>query len=484
MAESVRTLWARYRGIADEYETLKGRWQFLQKDFLLNDLKETFVVLDQERDRIYRLFESYFGINEKKSEQEYDRRKLVSADTIGYLTLYRKIWKFYNYISTIRKCFLDRTVSRQIPYATTHLPHSVERTIANERFYMAADRIMKDYISHARLQTLKWDGIISFVPPITHFHGGTYSSPLGNMFHISLSEETKFFIGHYLTLAHELGHAIIVDSEIGESWKRFVLNRANEIERRCPLRLKCIVLKDSNGSGEQITGDILTEIMADIIALKISGLNSIREFLDYSAMSYPLHVSFGSRNDRIEIDVRQNFEITRILACLTYVLTSERYKNCWPDTISILRGVQMEVIRNLQEVTGLGTKLLRGRPTEKLELLRYGDEYEQINTLYATTCAKCMLYELGGILGIYMRDFEDQKGSPSFGDVIRREFTVRKSEEKRIENCLLSGIVMSNIAPCKILNAYYSLYARGGRPHYGVAIESILRSGTADKWHY
>lgn len=92
------------------------------------------------------------------------------------------------------------------------MPHSPERTIGNELFYLAADNVARRYYECLNIPYGKWDEIITFTPPIEeeYFYGAFYRpSQYLKLFHVSMSEEAKYFVGSYLTLAHEFSHGCL-----------------------------------------------------------------------------------------------------------------------------------------------------------------------------------------------------------------------------------------------------------------------------------
>ena len=235
---TARTLWIKYCGISDEYKMLRDRWLYLHGENKLmvlpylkrnneDEEKKTFDLLDDHANELEREFG---GIGFKRREMENFRSfrnkvkgRNVDDLIVGLGLIEEHFFDLSNFVGLLKSAFFQRTVSAEIQHVISGLPHSPERTIGNELFYLAADNVAHRYCECLNISYGKWDGFITFIPPIEerHFYGGFYNpSPYLKLFHVSMSEEAKYFVGTYLTLAHEFSHAIMsVISETGSTKK-------------------------------------------------------------------------------------------------------------------------------------------------------------------------------------------------------------------------------------------------------------------------
>ncbi|MCD6492559.1 MAG: hypothetical protein J7K36_01965 [Archaeoglobaceae archaeon] len=314
---SARSLWVKFCGIADEYKMLRDRWLYLHSEnklpvlpYLrktnLDEDEKTFDLLDKHVEKLEKLF-GELGFERSKMESYNDFKQKTSGvdrvDIIDKLRLVEDyVYDLANFVGLLKFAFFQRTVSSEIPHVASGIPHSPERTIGNELFYLAADNVARRYYECLNIPYGKWDGFITFTPPITEgsFYGGFYKpSDYIELFHISMSEEAKYFVGSYFTLAHEFGHAVtprrIVrgdNSVIDEAyWVKSLFNNilSNTIEllneqrtyhcERCPVYIYLIKGKVS---------ELFSDLLADIVTVYIAGENYLHEFIDfgYSMLAY------------------------------------------------------------------------------------------------------------------------------------------------------------------------------------------------------
>ena len=223
---SARSLWVKFCGIADEYKMLRDRWLYLYSKNKLpvlpylraknpDEEEQTFDLLDNHVKELETKF-GELGFERNKMESYNDFRQETSrtdrVDIVDKLKLIEDyVYDLANFVGLLKFAFFQRTVSSEIPHVASGMPHSPERTIGNELFYLAADNVARRYYECLNIPYGKWDGFITFTPPIEeYFYGAFYRpSPCLELFHISMSEEAKYFVGSYLALAHEFGHAVI-----------------------------------------------------------------------------------------------------------------------------------------------------------------------------------------------------------------------------------------------------------------------------------
>jgi hypothetical protein len=224
---TARTLWIKYCGIADEYKMMRDRWLYLHREDKVmglphlrrdtNDEEEkTFDILDSHTNQLERGFKS---IGFKRTTMENFSRFEDSIKGMEREKLFDKIdrlelcfFDLSNFVCYLKSAFFQRTVSAEIQHVISGLSHSPERTIGNELFFLAADNVAHSYCKCLNIPYESWDGFITFIPPIEaeNFFGGFYRMvPYLGLFHVSMSEEAKYFVGSYLTLAHEFGHSVM-----------------------------------------------------------------------------------------------------------------------------------------------------------------------------------------------------------------------------------------------------------------------------------
>ncbi len=370
--EALRALWIKYCGVADEYKMLRDRWLYLHREESLNLLPNlrnsndlTFDLLNKHVKRLDSIFEKKFFL-QRTSIESFDKskRKIKKASLQDYSELKYYFFDLSAYVGLLKLAFFQRTVSSEISHVASGVPHSPERTIGNELFYLAADKVAERFYKCLNLPEKygKWDGFITFAPPITEkgFSGGFFRpSKSLKLFHISLSEEQKYFVGEYLILAHEFGHAAIFnlkerDGLTFDVLRSYSMNRSIENLKdnlsaecdKCPNNPRRMCKKMDKVIIER---DPFEEYFADIIALKISGphiinaiLNEIIEVIDYCS-----HKVDENKNSAILTAHLFNPEpILRFSGMLSYAnklgFSIKKEESCFRD----FTGWSKEVIEN------------------------------------------------------------------------------------------------------------------------------------------
>ena len=307
--KTARTLWIKYCGVSDEYKMLRERWLYLHGENKLMVLpylrrknededQKTFDFLTDHSKKLEGMF-GEIGFKRSKMENFSDFKDKVedlnTDELINRLTLVEEyFYDLSNFVGLLKSAFFQRTVSAEIQHVVSGIPHSPERTIGNELFYLAADNVAWRYCECLNIPYGKWDGFITFIPPIEEglFYGAFYNpSPYLKLFHVSMSEEAKYFVGSYLALAHEFCHAIMrqsVISETGDYYPKWFKLIANNIHRRTCAQLDtikqdyckyCPIYK-ALSSLSYMDVVLYEDFLADIMAYYIAGKNSLHEFID------------------------------------------------------------------------------------------------------------------------------------------------------------------------------------------------------------
>lgn len=368
--EAARALWIKYCGVSDEYKMLRDRWLYLHDEMsILPHLrgksppeKITFKVLDEH---VKTLDDKFGSMNFSKSKME-ERNKFKSINLKKYDEVVRHFLELSTYVGLLKLAFFQRTASAEISHVASGIPHSPERTIGNEQFYLAADKIIDRYIKciHAQNNTLKWDGFITFAPPPPEFRRGFHGAlsipyPIFNLFHVSMSEEQKYFVGTYLILAHELAHSIIIKPDLtsstGLTYTSWYFNLREGALKGTKNYLKNFIKgKDCKGCVFCPATFAIKEIepmfdqyLCDLIAFKIAGPNTLHALLDitissntYSILDMILRIvsilaylrSEGNIHNIADKDIKSVLDRLVHLLDLTKGTIKDKCIRCWINT--------------------------------------------------------------------------------------------------------------------------------------------------------
>lgn len=214
--KDVHSLWIRYCGVSDEIKTLRNRWIFLAdlpylplpriKDGLFSRLLNLESTLET---RFQRLGFSRYDL-ETKGLFEGSVSLWTDTELELFISSIRDVFgELEEYLGILKHAFFQRTSSLEIPYSVG-LSRSPQKTMGDELIHLAADRVAKSYLSClAWGPDLTWDEVVSFLyPQRESFAGGEFRCmPHTKMFHLSLSEDGKYFPGAFLLLAHEACHS-------------------------------------------------------------------------------------------------------------------------------------------------------------------------------------------------------------------------------------------------------------------------------------
>jgi hypothetical protein len=485
--EAARTLWIKYCGISDEYKMLRDRWLYLYEEKSLpilpylrktfsSERDQTFDILDKHVKKMDAAFSEKFSFNRPEFESfaQFSRSHNPKTDLRDYKGIEHKFFDLSTYTGLLKLAFFQRTVSSEIPHVVSGLPHSPERTIGNELFYLAADKIGSRYSDCLNLPYGEWDKFITFVPPVgeRYFYGAFCKpSPYLKLFHISLSEEKKYFIGGYLAMAHEFGHAPL--SKIQKIDGIRGLDRPNWFKILCHVSLSTIASTLENFSDERCSlcpiyqiirvslytvqkypfSSLCEQFLADIFALRIGGPNTIHTLID-DVMGV---VNPSTLDELLRIVTLWSY--TRL--CPNYSDRSHEISNRIKEML-----VKIELERSRKNITcPTNMSLVRCLVTLGSTWATTTDDFDR---RFHRRVSELIDKEILKMPILRRQSF--------FSRFIRVEFKISHSDEDRIKQSLLDGKPCINDDPAHILHAYYEAYKESvgpERPNYAATIQSL-----------
>lgn len=463
--ESARILWMKYCGVADEYRMLRDRWSYAASDSSFTSLpylkgrnkRKTFDMLDNHIKVIDNMFYNFYDFQRKETER-FEKKKFKKCSENSLKEIENYFYELTNYVGLLKLGFYQRTVSSEIPHVISGLPHSPERTIGDELFYLAAEEVAKRYEICLNIPYGKWDEFITFAPPIKdYFYGAFYKpSPYLELFHISMSEEQKYFVGTYMLLAHEFGHSMLINKKWDDYGNRYKIDYPyweKKLLKKCSKALTDIEYIQPEkckycGWFAVLTDNLiysLNEILADIIAYKLNGKNYLHSFIDQFRGNLN-YLSYGYGNLYFLLD------LLRITVLHNYIYRQRKNTSNY-----------------------LNTKITN--------MLRINDKIFTERYLYC-----CREGFIGCIFGISKKWAKiiinyDEKGFYfqtdeeyfKFSSVID-EYEITKGKESHIIDSLYNGEICTNEDPRDILHCYYEAY-KGSvdkvRPNYSATIFSL-----------
>ncbi len=291
------TLWVEYRGVSDEYVSLKTKWNYItcsEKNGALPSMNSTFNRMDR---LIADLAENFKPMFTRDSNDTLSGFKEDLAET-KLNEVRSKFFSLAHYLGILKFVFYQRTVSYGLRDVVSGLPLSPERTMGNEAIYLAADHLAKRYFDCLHPDPyLQWDGAVSFFYPVQedYFFGGlSWPDPHLRQTHFVLSEENKHFLGSLLILAHEAAHTtqIIIQSKdvrppnwlieiVGLVHGNLVNNSKSLVEEVAEKCKGCYVtkwLKDQMNVNNYFY--TIVENLADLLALYIGGPTTSLALID------------------------------------------------------------------------------------------------------------------------------------------------------------------------------------------------------------
>lgn len=449
-------IWRKYCGVSDEYRTMRDRWAFLSKEMGLalpnlqkkstRDRDLTFDLLDG----LVEYMDGFFGyVGLKRREPERIKKVLSRLDDID-IDAIKAVNAFFFTLSTyaglIKHAYFQRTVSLGIPQLESSPPSSPERTMGNETFHIAADNVGKGYSDCINKTHAEWDGFITFSPAIgQEYFYGAFCKPTHelSLFHVSICEEQKYYLGSYLIMAHEFGHAAIAsDSKYTRPPRWFIyLYRATIRETisfyqnrknfkqcyRCSLCSETIP-EMSNWQNElyrRFYLETFEDFVADIVAYEIGGLNTMNVLLDFAPGVNVCYV--------------------RAYGLLTYLWLRKEMSPGLIHLVNRLRATRRE--------------LKASRPR---------------HVKYAR-CFDCWR-QLGSVWGQTVYRFEGEVLQKALSRIVKSRFKeiYDVDEAKEIERKLVAGIPVCDVDPRLILNEYYGLLRANREPNYSSTMYSLV----------
>jgi hypothetical protein len=452
-------LYIKFCGIADEFQVINHRWRFLRtytwslapEPYILQATKELV-------DRAKKLFAAV-GCDRKLLESK--DQFIAKASSIGLdlallnLTTIRYLYEeLSSLLGHLKQSFYQRTVSLEVPFTITGVSESPERTMGNELMLLAADKLAERYLSCIRFAfPWKWDGVISFLyPHLTTFGGFTRWYHSVNTFHISLTEDGKYFIGDYLTLAHEVAHTIMYSppkTSKPPKWLSITQKEMYPIIVKYLHQLKeifynslcmgCDIFKNINYFIRHEWQRYVIESLADLFATKIGGVTSLQHLTDFvldSETFSRLAFAYGFDSNHNEIAKELNNAKQRLCNIYKY--------ECAKECVKLL--------------SDYGESLGRRFATINVELPKIvGDNYQNILQL-PTIKSDNNLPESHSILS----------------HLVKEELLEDDAEEEEIKSRLLNFESCTTFDPRKILNVYYKIYRTNGNPpNYAVTLHSL-----------
>ncbi|MGC1121513.1 MAG: hypothetical protein WBA22_10510 [Candidatus Methanofastidiosia archaeon] len=486
--DSVRSHWFKFCGISDEYSMLRNKWMYFFDEFypVFPDMGETFDNLAKKCKYLEELFGD-FGFKREKPEE---KENMMNGDLEKLTEIEDVLFDLSKYIALLKLAFFQRTVSVEIPHTSIDLPHNAEREIGNELIFVAADKIANAYEKCLRIPYWNWDHIITFLPHYesSFFFGAVIQfMPELGAFHISMSEEQKYFIGTYLHLAHELGHAAAWKPSTLSSLTReptvwykafseFCVNHMTEdlqdfitleCARHCPVGI-------NEESLHTILASTFEQFICDLVAYKIGGRNTFFALLD-------------------DIGFYLNFNLLMqgIIRCIGVMIYERECKKDIDHLISLnerIEGIFSEIEgKEYTCIPNCGKKHIFGEKCRKC--------WKRIGTLFGKTVREfeIMLVERAD-KRLLRKFFEDSsfsqrkriidslKNKEDSSILLSRlieegmEFKVEEQDEDEIKEKLVSGVLCPEDDPRLILHCYYEAFKEtkaDRRPSYAATIHSL-----------
>jgi len=502
--EAARALWMKYCGVADEYKMLRDRWLYLHDKTSISTLpyiKTTFNKLDRLVDSLNSSFKNLGFKKDRLENKSHTIEKLVTVEDYElanaiYKDIKAKFFDLATYVGLLKLAFFQRNVSSEISHVISGLPQSPERTIGNELFYLAADNLAKSYYKCLKFKNIKWDGFITFAPPkeALDFYGAFFRpSKFLPLFHVSMSEEQKYFVGSYLAIAHEFGHAILHENNTvfynlrDIVWRNFYHKYKDAISSfrdELPIRgLQLISIhkcEDCNIYPNmfdirwfELFGELFHDFLSDVIAVHIGGINTIEAYFN-EIFLVSAYQTREYKNKIIPYIARMT-AIIRLSGIISYLQQAgydDRYIKSLMDKLNNFIEIGEEILDLIYNITK--------RRRVKLDWEEW--------TVLSTVCINCLL-EIGKLWGEIIAKYDQQArretGSSIFSYFIKDAgfFNINSDLEEKIVNSLLDGRLnldqddnILNVDPRYIVHSYFKAYKESTgkqRPNYAMTIFSL-----------
>ncbi|MGD2247507.1 MAG: hypothetical protein PVF58_03815 [Candidatus Methanofastidiosia archaeon] len=484
--QPVHSLWIKYCGIADEYRMLRDKWLFVQERLApalpnLGTEYKTFAMLDN---CVRKLNEEFEKFGQRRNRRTNFNNSSVQGDLTDLNKIKDDFLSLSQYTGLLKLAYFQRTESMEISSVATGQPYGAERTIGNELFYVAADKVAQCYRECLDIQFVEWDGFVTFLSPVTSsFFYGAFFKPTKSfkLFHVSMSEEQKYFVGSYLHLAHEMGHACICGNELQaeadespaseiDYIRNLALNSALQEEwgglercKVCPYNREKMYL-DKNKS-------YFNEFLADLIALEVGGIFTLESFLDeyFDMLDCIYFTPRPGNSNNMTVNILPILEgILRVRGILYYLELNGR------DDI-----FRRKIEFRIENLANRSRKIIKNAINEFSEILGLKSD---IKLLQRDVCIEC-ISSLGKSWCKYIFELDRE--------FIRRfvldPFEIESSTEKEIKNSLKDGIPPLHHDIRHILHVYYQLFrdfhknnhdTKFQKASYAATIHSLIANST------
>jgi hypothetical protein len=451
-------LYIKFCGIADEFHVIKHRWNFLRR--FTWSLTANPHILEATEELIHKLEEHFKIVGCRRESLEGKDQFITQTGSIGFdlaslnLTAIQYLYEeLSSLLGHLKQAFYQRTVSLEVPSTITGVSQSPERTMGNELMLLAADKLTESYLDCTRqVFPWKWDGVISFLyPHLTAFGGLTRWYHPAKTFHISLTEDGKYFIGDYLTLAHEVAHTTMYASPTTSKpplWLSMTINEMRPIVLRELHRLReiyyesecmdCTLFRAIYSFIKYGWSDSVIESLTDLIAVKIGGVSSLQHLIDLVLQRDTFsRLAFAHGFDPTVNEVAKDFNDAKRRLCSIH-----KYE-CARECVELL--------------ASYGKSLGQRFATLNVELPERVDDYQRTLQLPAIDSAN-----------------DSQEPLPILSHLVSEELQMDENEERIIESNLSDLESCTAFDPRRVLHVYYKIYReKGNPPNYAVTLHSL-----------
>ncbi len=292
-------------GIYDEINILENRFTFL------SDIYFPYIPNVQLFDKSSYKSNPFRLLREQSAKQKTDLESHIMKGTISkedWDSINSRFYEISVLQNIMKMSFYIRTISLEMPQVEIGHHRGLERTTGNEGFLRSADIITERLVQCIRT-SFKWDGIFTYTGRLDEdlWGGGIRFFKLFKTYHISLSDETKYFSGGHFFIAHEIAHLLLTRTDydsipwrsIGPEesiWFVYLVGNLVTIIENYLKESKCSHKKETqikeNGFSCPVKylleyrfikkGDfIIEECFADIFAVIIIGSEYLVSFLDF-----------------------------------------------------------------------------------------------------------------------------------------------------------------------------------------------------------
>ncbi len=432
---SLETKWIEFVGVADEFKMLRNKWDYLslQPNSMLPQIETVFERMNRVIGELSQLFNRLgFSRHEVENRTNFVEHEMSRHVVKGINGRFLELCHYHGILKTT---FYMRTVSSEIPHVVSGAPLSPEKTMGNEAAYFAADNVAKRYKACLHVpDEFIWDHYVSFLYPSSGFYGA-FCSPQEHLrlFHLSISEEGKNFLGLYLVLPHELAHMCHIKlgrENLNANWFKRIFQELGP-------RLR---FHDSTGAAVDIPDTrwivMFQQFIADILGLMIGGITTLHLYNDLmfiDSCQYLrncfLYGYFSSIGDPVTDSIRSEIEIL------------ENRRRFFPET-----NMQWDNLR--QFGISLGSRF-----RELTQNLVNNESRDQLDLPSNTTT-----------------------GNDLISHLVKQRFHITIEEENELCNSLQRGKIVNDVDPAKILHAFYRNFRLNRPNNYSATLFSLANS--------